>query len=247
MPTKVVPLPAAVRAGIAAAVADVPFHRYPDGGARDVTAALSGALTRHEGLGLILGNGSDELIQIIALALARPGAVMLAPEPTFVMYRVSALLAGMRFVGVPLAPGFGLDIDGMEAAIARERRRSSSSPRQTTRPATCSGRTSSGSSAPPRLVVVDEATGHHVRELPDAHPGVSQPARAADGLQDRTRGAAARLRGGCAGVDRRAREVRQPVHLNALTQAAAQVVLREARCSRSTRDDQSSAGGSTRR
>ena len=51
---------------------------------------------------LLLGNGSDELIQIITSALARPGAAMLAPEPSFVMYRMNALYAGMRFVGVPL-------------------------------------------------------------------------------------------------------------------------------------------------
>ena len=46
---------------------------------------------------------------------------MLAPEPSFVMYRMNALYAGMRFVGVPLAADFALDVDAMLAAIARER------------------------------------------------------------------------------------------------------------------------------
>ncbi len=69
----------------------------------------------------MLGNGSDELIQVITSALARPGAAMLAPDPSFVMYRLNALHAGMRFVGVPLASDFGLDRDAMLAAIERER------------------------------------------------------------------------------------------------------------------------------
>src|SRR5205085_5095644 len=63
---------------------------------------------------------SDELIQIITLALARPGAAVLAPEPSFVMYRMDALYAGMRFVAVPLADDFSLDLPVMRAAIERE-------------------------------------------------------------------------------------------------------------------------------
>ncbi len=115
------PLPAAIRAKIAAVVADVPVNRYPDGGARGVKAALRSTLSLPDSAGLILGNGSDELIQIIASALARPGATMLAPEPSFVMYRLNALYAGMRFVGVPLTAGFALDAAAMRVAIERER------------------------------------------------------------------------------------------------------------------------------
>jgi histidinol-phosphate aminotransferase len=50
-------------------------------------------------------------------AMARPGAAVLAPEPTFVMYRVYALLNRMRYVGVPLAEDFSLDGARMLAAI----------------------------------------------------------------------------------------------------------------------------------
>ena len=115
------PLPAAVQAKIAAAMAAVTINRYPDGGAAAVIAALRVSLELPDTLELILGNGSDELIQIAAVALARPGAVMLAPEPTFVMYQANALYAGMRFVGVPLCADFSLDIERMLAAIERER------------------------------------------------------------------------------------------------------------------------------
>jgi histidinol-phosphate aminotransferase len=69
---------------------------------------------------VLLGNGSDELIQMLILAVARPGAVVLAPEPTFVMYRLIAHWLGVRFVGVPLrADDFGLDRAAMLAAIAQ--------------------------------------------------------------------------------------------------------------------------------
>jgi histidinol-phosphate aminotransferase len=99
----------------------VPVNRYPDGGARGVKAALRTALSLPDSAGLIVGNGSDELIQIITSAVARAGATMLAPDPSFVMYRANALYAGMRFVGVPLKPSFALDIEAMRAAIERER------------------------------------------------------------------------------------------------------------------------------
>ena len=114
-------LPAEVRARLDAALSRVAVNRYPDPGAAGAGAALREALGIAPELGLLLGNGSDELIQIITSALARPGATMLAPEPSFVMYRRNALYAGMRFVGVPLAADFSLDRAATLAAIERER------------------------------------------------------------------------------------------------------------------------------
>ncbi len=114
-------LPAGVRARLDEALARVPVNRYPDGAADQAKAALARALGIAPGQGLLLGNGSDELIQIITSALARPGAVMLAPDPSFVMYRMNAIYAGMRFVGVPLAADFSLDRAATLAAIERER------------------------------------------------------------------------------------------------------------------------------
>src|SRR5262249_3516125 len=106
---------------LARALSSVELNRYPDGAAEKVIAALRVSLGVPATLGMLLGNGSDELIQIITFALAKPGAGMLVPEPTFVMYRVSALLAGVRFVGVPLRADFTLDIDAMQDVITRER------------------------------------------------------------------------------------------------------------------------------
>jgi histidinol-phosphate aminotransferase len=115
------PLPDAVRGRLGAALAQVAVNRYPDIAADRVKQALSRAFAIPDSLGLMLGNGSDELIQLITSALARPGAAMLAPDPSFVMYRLNAIHAGMRFVGVPLASDFGLDRDAMLAAVEQAR------------------------------------------------------------------------------------------------------------------------------
>jgi histidinol-phosphate aminotransferase len=70
---------------------------------------------------VVLGNGSDELIQIIAMALAKPGATILSIEPSFVMYRMIATFCGVRYVGVPLREDFTLDFGAVLAAIEREK------------------------------------------------------------------------------------------------------------------------------
>ena len=114
-------LPEDAKARLGAALARVPINRYPDGGAEAVRASLRGTLGIGDAWAVLLGNGSDELIQIITATLARPGAVMLAPEPSFVMYRMNALYSGMRYVGVALRSDFSLDVTAMLSAIERER------------------------------------------------------------------------------------------------------------------------------
>jgi histidinol-phosphate aminotransferase len=114
-------LPEAAKAALVEALARVPINRYPDGGAHAVRVALREAFAIPGEAALIVGNGSDELIQIITAALARPGATMLAPEPSFVMYRMNALYSGMRYMGVALGSDFALDQPAMLAAIERER------------------------------------------------------------------------------------------------------------------------------
>jgi histidinol-phosphate aminotransferase len=102
-------------------LAGVAINRYPDPTATELKRLLREAMGIPASLGVVLGNGSDELIQMLSLALARPGAVALAAEPSFVMYRVSAMVAGMRFEGVPLAADFSLDEAALLAAIGRHR------------------------------------------------------------------------------------------------------------------------------
>lgn len=114
-------LTAEARAQIAAAVANVAVNRYPDGAGDDVKEALRRALALPAEAGIVLGTGADELLQLITTTVARPGAVVLAPDPTFVMYRLYAQYAHLRYVGVPLTPEFKLDFDAMLAAMERER------------------------------------------------------------------------------------------------------------------------------
>jgi histidinol-phosphate aminotransferase len=65
----------------------------------------------------MLGNGSDELISLLAMACDVPGASILSPLPGFVMYAMSAQLQGLAFHGVPLTADFELDEAAMLAAI----------------------------------------------------------------------------------------------------------------------------------
>ena len=69
---------------------DVPINRYPDPAAQALRAQLKVSLGVPEGIEVLLGNGSDELIQLILMGVARSDAVVLAPQPTFVMYQMIA-------------------------------------------------------------------------------------------------------------------------------------------------------------
>ena len=92
-------------------------NRYPDPAARALTAELRKAMDVPEEMGVLLGNGSDEIIQILALALGGEGRAVLAPEPGFVMYRMIATFSGMSYIGVPLREDFSLDLPAMLEAI----------------------------------------------------------------------------------------------------------------------------------
>ena len=112
-------LPAELQAALGERLGKVAINRYPTTCVGDVIAALSRYVELPEGCALMLGNGSDELISLLALACDRPGAKILAPLPGFVMYEMSARLQGLAFVGVPLQAHFELDEAAMLAAIER--------------------------------------------------------------------------------------------------------------------------------
>jgi histidinol-phosphate aminotransferase len=114
-------LPAEIRARIADVVARAEINRYPDAFADRLKTALRAALQVPPKAELLLGNGSDEIIQMLVLAIARPNAVVLGVEPTFVMFRLIAALCGVRYVGVPLTDGFELDADRMVEAMREYR------------------------------------------------------------------------------------------------------------------------------
>jgi histidinol-phosphate aminotransferase len=100
---------------------DVHVNRYPDPRASALQAVLREAMDIPQGMGLLMGNGSDELIQMLALTVARPGRKILSLDPGFVMYRMIGLFAGMQYRGAPLRPrDFSLDLPAVLAALERE-------------------------------------------------------------------------------------------------------------------------------
>jgi histidinol-phosphate aminotransferase len=112
-------LPAELQHKLGERLGAVALNRYP----AERTAELARALARHAGVGdevgVTLGNGSDELIGLLSIAVAKPGATVLAPVPGFVMYEAFARQQRLDFIGVPLrADDFQLDEPAMLAAIA---------------------------------------------------------------------------------------------------------------------------------
>ena len=114
-------LPPALQAELGQRLGALAVNRYPGARIDQLRAALARHVALPSGCALMLGNGSDELISLLALACAMPGASVLAPVPGFVMYAMSAQLQGLTFHGVPLTPDFELDEAAMLAAIAQHR------------------------------------------------------------------------------------------------------------------------------
>ncbi len=112
------PLPPVLNRLIFERLETVSLNRYPAPG----SPALKTAFARYYGVDeemVLIGNGSDELIQILMTAVgASSPCSILFPTPTFAMYGISALNAGHRIVEVPLNNRFDLDTEAMVAAIA---------------------------------------------------------------------------------------------------------------------------------
>jgi histidinol-phosphate aminotransferase len=111
-------LPAPLQRELGERLAAIALNRYPAERIEDLRRALARHAQLPAGCALMLGNGSDELISLLALACDVPGATILAPQPGFVMYAMSAQLQGLKFVGVDLTPEFELDEKAMLDAIA---------------------------------------------------------------------------------------------------------------------------------
>lgn len=96
------------------------INRYPDAHAKELRANLIKALDLPNNTAMMFGNGSDELIQIILMALNKSSNVVMAPEPTFVMYRLLSSMMDLDFVGVPLNEDFSLNLAAMLEAIQQK-------------------------------------------------------------------------------------------------------------------------------
>ena len=111
----------ALQAELGARLGALALNRYPGERGEDLKRALAAHAHLSDGFALMLGNGSDELISLLAMACDVPGATIVAPLPGFVMYEMSARLQGLTFVGVPLTADFEPDEPAMLDAIERHR------------------------------------------------------------------------------------------------------------------------------
>lgn len=113
-------LPDELRGKIQDVISSAEINRYPDPDASGLKQSLRETMDIPESMEIMLGNGSDEIIQIIALAVAHSGRTILAPEPGFVMYKIIADTVGAEYVGVDLnRDDFSLDSEAMLSAIEK--------------------------------------------------------------------------------------------------------------------------------
>ena len=96
------PLPQELRALWQDCLAGVDVNRYPDSGCRGLKTAIREVFAPPTEASILLGNGSDELIQMIAMLVGGEGKTFIAPKPSFAMYELIAKVTGTAFTGIPL-------------------------------------------------------------------------------------------------------------------------------------------------
>jgi histidinol-phosphate aminotransferase len=111
--------PQALKEGWLKELAAIDVNRYPHPEAPALKERLRQSMSLADDARLLLGNGSDELIQMLAMTVGGPGRTILSVEPGFVMYRMISLFTNSDYVGVPLRrEDFGLDMEALLEAIA---------------------------------------------------------------------------------------------------------------------------------
>jgi histidinol-phosphate aminotransferase len=115
------PLPEKLRRELAEVLARVDLNRYPEPSPRELRELIARKMNVPPGMEILLGNGSDELLQLVSLALARPGATVMYPAPTFVMYAMYATFFGLKAVPVPTREDFSLDTAAFLARMKQEK------------------------------------------------------------------------------------------------------------------------------
>ena len=96
------------------------LHRYPDGGGYGLNEKLATHLKVPRNA-IVLGNGSDDIIGMLTRTFLRPGDDVIIPQPSFLMYAISARSAGAVPVSVPLRK-LAIDLDGILGRISARTR-----------------------------------------------------------------------------------------------------------------------------
>ncbi|WP_457622426.1 histidinol-phosphate transaminase [Persephonella sp.] len=112
-------LPQWLKDRIGEAVKNIPFQRYPDPTSmelKEVIADFYGVKPEN----LVLGNGSDELIQLLTIIIGNPDKPVMYPVPTFPMYQVSADIVGKKKIEFPLDKNFQLSREKIDEALEKK-------------------------------------------------------------------------------------------------------------------------------
>lgn len=112
-------IPHALKERLWERLADREWNRYPPFIAEDFISAVAEA-TGWTAEGILVGNGSNELIQALFASVVLPGTAVIIPEPTFTLYQLMTAVGAGDPVPVPLDSELGFPIERIIAA-ARER------------------------------------------------------------------------------------------------------------------------------
>ena len=225
---------AAVRAAIAAATDEL--CRYPDGNGFELKAALA---ARH-GIApeqLVLGNGSNDVLELVAQAFLLPGQKTIYARHAFVVYPLATQARGAIGIEVPPSADLGHDLPAMAAAVTPDTRivfiANPNNPTGTWLPP--EALTAFLAKVPPEVIVVLDEAYHEYLEPVQHAPTTAWVARHANLIVSRTFSKAyglAALRVGYGimhpDVADILNRVRQPFNVNSLGQAAAVAALADA-------------------
>ena len=100
-------------------IANAKINRYPDPAAVELKCKLREVFEIPDGMELTLGNGSDELLQLLQLAVGGYGRTIMAPQPSFAMYEIIAQYTRGNFVGIDLKKNFQIPEEEWLPAIER--------------------------------------------------------------------------------------------------------------------------------
>ena len=116
-------LPDDLTAKLQVKLSEAELNRYPDPSAGSLRDKLKQVMQVPENKSIVLGNGSDELIQMLAMAVADhesdKDVCLMSFDPGFVMYKMIADFVGIKYVGVSLREDFLLDMESTRVAIKK--------------------------------------------------------------------------------------------------------------------------------
>lgn len=95
-------------------------NRYPEADPSPLKDTLRSLMDIPEEFGILLGNGSDELIQLLALACSKDDLIM-SFEPSFVMYELVSKYVNLEYFGVQLDSNFDINLSDALLIIEREK------------------------------------------------------------------------------------------------------------------------------